>query len=107
MKKIIPFVLLCLLFIAYTSCSKSPLEKAKHLIEAGSGAYKEKPKFTFDNQLEEVIDKDVNDVIGYTLDYTLEVGDTKLSMRAKFNKSITTITEDNAISIIEEEDDDE
>jgi len=101
-KLIIPFAVLVSILICLQSCSKSPIEKAIALIEATKDDYINPPKFTFDSELREVIDRNANDVIGYTLGYTVEFDDgTKFIRRAKFNKDITVKTDDSVLQVIE------
>jgi len=83
--------------VMFYSCSHSPKQKAIELIEAGADDYIEKPKYTFNYELEEFIDKDINDVIGYELIYEMETGGHKFKMKARFNKNITTITDNSLI----------
>ncbi len=96
MKKLLFFISIGLLFVV-VGCS-TPKDKAIKLIEATSSDYKEQPIFTFtDKDVEPIVDKDINDIIGYSLKYRMKIGDENFYRKAIFNKDINIITDDKSI----------
>lgn len=87
MKKII---LLSLVTLFMFSCT-SPEEKAEKLIKESTGGIIE---IVQPPRLYKVINKEINDIVGYEMYYTQTVGNAKYNRTAVFNKDITVITDD-------------
>lgn len=92
MKKLL--LILITISTLFLGCSTSPTKKAEKLIMAKSGSYIEKPTYTFDNEVEPIIDKKLNSVIGYYLIYEIEIGGDIFMKKAKFDKDITIIIDE-------------
>lgn len=97
MKKLIALsILLFSISFGMISCG-SPEKKAEKLIKQynkDENPHEKNFIYTFGNKLEPVIDEKINDIIGYSLEYVLDLPDSECKFKIKtiFNKDLTVVT---------------
>ena len=93
MRTLIFIAVILSFFITTQSCSR--YDRAVKIIKKEvKKDYEKLPKITFAPELDEVIDKNINDIVGYSLDYTIWHNDsTQTKWKAIFNKKVTVETD--------------